>query len=140
MNWIEEYGYLGLFLFSLLAATIIPISSESALIGAILNGLDISFILLWATAGNCLGTLINYFLGIIIGEKWINKKTQKSRQRAVYLSKKYGWPALLLSWLPVIGDPITIIAGVLRWNFILFVSVVFSLRFLRYYLIVKIII
>jgi len=140
MNWVEEYGYFGLFLFCLLAATIIPISSESALIGAIFSNLDISYILLWATIGNCLGTLINYFLGIFIGEKWIYKKTHRSTKRAIHIAKKYGWPALFLSWLPVIGDPITIVAGVFRWNVIVFVTIVFSLRFLRYYLIVKIII
>ena len=140
MIWVEEYGYAGLFLICLLAATIIPISSESAVIGAILSDLDITYILFWATIGNCLGTLVNYLLGLWIGEKWINKKIKKSTKRAYDISKKYGWPALLLSWLPVIGDPITIVAGVLRWNAIVFVTIVFILRFLRYYLIIQLII
>jgi membrane protein YqaA with SNARE-associated domain len=137
MTFVEEYGYLGLFLFCLLAATIIPISSESALIGAILSDLDIPAVLFWATLGNCLGTLINYFLGIFIGNKWLIKNARLNT-KAIRISKKYGWPALFLTWLPVIGDPITIIAGILRWNAVMFVSIVFSLRFLRYYLIVVI--
>ena len=139
MNWVEEYGYAGLFLFCFLAATIIPISSESAVIGALFTDLDTPMILFWATIGNCLGTLVNYFLGYWIGEKWLDKKMNKSTQRSYNLSKNYGWPALLLSWLPIIGDPITIIGGVLRWNIIVFISIVFSLRFLRYYLIIQLI-
>jgi len=140
MTWIEEYGYFGLFVFSLLAATIIPVSSESALIGAVLNDMDIYYILLWATIGNCLGTVINYFIGVFIGEKWINKNPKKSTERAMHLSKKYGWPVMFLSWLPVIGDPITIAAGIFRWNAFVFAIIVFSLRFLRYYLIIELIV
>ena len=140
MTWIGEYGYFGLFIFSLLAATIIPVSSESAVIGAVLNKMDVCYILLWATAGNCLGTLVNYFLGVFIGEKWVKKNPKKSTQRVMYLSNRYGWPVMFLSWLPVIGDPITIAAGIFRWNVFVFGAIVFSLRFLRYYLIVKLII
>jgi membrane protein YqaA with SNARE-associated domain len=140
MTWIDDYGYLGLFFFCLLAATIIPVSSESALVTALLNDLNPNYILLWATFGNCLGTVINYLIGLFIGEKWIRRQNKRSTMRAIAISEKYGWPALFLSWLPVIGDPITIFAGVFRWNAILFIVIVFSLRFLRYYLIVKIII
>ena len=138
MNWVEEYGYLGLFLFCLLAATIIPVSSESAFVAAILGKLNISYTLFWATLGNCLGTLINYFAGIFIGKNWLKRTNKKSIARVIHLSHTYGWPTLFLSWMPVIGDPITIAAGVFRWNALVFMVIVFSLRFIRYYLIVKI--
>lgn len=138
MLWIEEYGYIGLFLFCLLAATIIPVSSESAFIAAIIAKLNIKLVLFWATFGNCSGTFINYLTGWWIGEKWINKKISKTSGRAYSISKKYGWTTLFLSWLPVIGDPVTIIAGVLRWNIVTFIIIVFTLRFLRYYVILEI--
>lgn len=136
MDWVENYGYLGLFLFSLAAATILPISSESALAGALLLKMNPLQVLLWATIGNCLGTVINYFMGQWIGQKWLDKRISKTNERAFKLTKQYGWWSLLLSWLPVIGDPLTIMAGVLRWNFINFMLIVFPLRFIRYYIIV----
>ena len=136
MDWIENYGYAGLFLFSLVAATIIPVSSESAVAGAALIHMKPVPLLFWATLGNCTGTVINYLLGVWVGKKWLTEKLNKSNQKAYKLTQKYGWWSLWLSWLPFIGDPITIIAGVLRWNFLTFSLIVFSLRFIRYYLIV----
>jgi len=135
MNSVEEYGYIGLFLFCLLAATIVPVSSEGAIAGAFLLKMQPLPVLFWASLGNVLGTLINYYLGVWIGRKWIDQNSKAALQRAYKLAREYGWWALALSWLPVIGDPITIVAGVLRWNVGLFVLVVFPLRILRYYLI-----
>jgi membrane protein YqaA with SNARE-associated domain len=133
MNFIEEYGYWGLLLFCLLAATIIPISSEGAVAGALALKMKALPVLVWASVGNILGTVVNYFFGIWIGQKWVEKKITKSTKKAYEIAHKYGWWSLLLSWLPIIGDPITIAAGVLRWNFVLFSVIVFSLRILRYY-------
>ena len=133
MNFIEEYGYWGLLLFCLLAATIVPISSEGAVAGALALKMKALPVLVWASVGNILGTVVNYFFGIWIGQKWVEKKIAKSTKKAYEIAHKYGWWSLLLSWLPIIGDPITIAAGVLRWNFVLFSVIVFSLRILRYY-------
>jgi len=135
MQFIEEYGYSGLFLFCLLAATIIPVSSEGVVAGSLLLGLKAVPVLFWATLGNWCGTLINYFMGKWLGKKWLERKQNRINTHSYNLVQRYGWPVLFLSWLPFIGDPITIIAGVLRWNFTVFVVIVFSLRFLRYYLI-----
>jgi membrane protein YqaA with SNARE-associated domain len=133
MNFIEEYGYWGLLLFCLLAATIVPISSEGAVAGALALKMKALPVLVWASVGNILGTVVNYFFGIWIGQKWVEKKIAKSTKKAYEIAHNYGWWSLLLSWLPIIGDPITIAAGVLRWNFVLFSVIVFSLRILRYY-------
>jgi membrane protein YqaA with SNARE-associated domain len=135
MTFVEEYGYLGLFLFCMLAATIVPVSSEGVVAGSLLLKLKPFPVLFWATFGNCSGTLLNYFLGWWLGQKWLERKQNRISNRAYILAHKYGWPTLFLSWLPFIGDPLTIIAGILRWNFVVFVIIVFSLRFLRYYLI-----
>ncbi|NOG46062.1 MAG: DedA family protein [Calditrichaeota bacterium] len=133
MNFVEDYGYFGLFLFCLMAATIIPVSSEGAVAGALLLEMKSIPVLIWASLGNILGTVINYFIGLLVGQKWLDKKINKSTQKAYEIAHKYGWWSLLLSWLPIIGDPITIVAGVLRWNFLLFSIIVFTLRIARYY-------
>ena len=133
MNFIEDYGYLGLFLFCLMAATIVPVSSEGAVAGALVLKMKALPVLIWASLGNILGTVINYFFGIWIGQKWLEKKINKSTKRAYEIAHKYGWWSLFLSWLPFIGDPVTIVAGVLRWNFLVFALIVFTLRVLRYY-------
>lgn len=132
MNFIEDYGFWGLFFFCFMAATIIPVSSEGAVAGALLLNMKPLPVLIWASVGNILGTVLNYFFGAWIGQKWLQKKLNKSSKRAYGIAQKYGWWSLLLSWLPIIGDPITIAAGVLRWNFLLFSLIVFSLRIFRY--------
>ncbi len=136
MSFIEEYGFLGLFLFCLMAATIIPISSEGVVAGAIMLKMNSFNVLFWASLGNILGIIVNYFFGLWIGRKWLETKITTSRQKAYDIAHNYGWWSLLLSWLPIIGDPITIVAGVLRWNFLVFSIIVFSLRILRYYVLV----
>lgn len=134
MAWVEEFGYVGLFIISFIAATIVPVSSEGAVAGAILLGLNTDLILLYATIGNCLAVLFNYFIGFFSGKKWLEKNRSS---KAVYLTKKYGWLSLFLSWLPIIGDPITIIGGIFRWNIWLFITITFCLRYIRYFLIIS---
>jgi len=81
----------------------------------------------------------NYWLGWKGEEKLLHKHLQKkSVARAYRITQRWGKWSLILSWLPVIGDPITVLAGILRIKFTLFVAVTFSLRFLRYLLIVGI--
>ena len=138
MAFVEEYGYIGLLLFSFLAATIVPVSSEGAVIGAMALDMHPMKILIWASIGNCLGISLNYAVGYWTAERWLQVETMTDSQRKAYkLVHKYGWLALLLSWLPVVGDPITIFAGASRINIWLFVTLAFSLRILRYYLIVQ---
>ncbi len=130
-------GYLGLMAFSFLAATIVPVSSEAALAGALALDLRPVLVLLFATVGNCAGVALNYWLGRKGEEKFLQKHLHKrSVARAYHLTQRWGKWSLLLSWVPVIGDPITILAGVWRVNLPLFVAVTFPLRFLRYALIV----
>lgn len=134
-----EYGYWGLLVFAFLSASVIPVSSEAAILGAIYLEWDPWQVLLWAGIGNCLGIAMNYGIGWFAAEKWLAKKTELLQSRAYKLAEKYGILALFLSWMPVIGDPITIAAGVLRMNFLMFVVISFSLRLLRYYVLVAMI-
>lgn len=119
--------------FSFLAATILPFSSEAALATALALKMPVWPVLLFATLGNCAGVTFNYWLGWKGEEKLLEQHLQKKAvARAYTMTQRWGKWSLLLSWLPVIGDPITILAGVLKINFGLFAAVAFTLRFLRY--------
>jgi len=132
------YSYLSLTVFAFLAATLIPVSSEAALATALSLGSSPIPALIFATIGNCAGVAFNYWLGWKGEEKLLHEYLQKkSVARAYQITRKWGKWSLLISWLPIIGDPITILAGVLRINFTLFVALSFPLRFLRYLFIVE---
>lgn len=132
-SFIANFGYLGLMAFCFLAATIFPVSSEAALIAALALKMPAIPALAFATVGNCVGIVFNYWVGSQVEEKILHEHLQKkSLARAYSLMQRWGKWSLLLSWLPVIGDPITYLAGVLRINFHLFIFVASSLRFLRY--------
>ncbi len=133
------YSYLSLTVFAFLAATIIPVSSEAALAATLALGTNPVPALIFATIGNCAGVAFNYWLGWKGEEKLLHKQLQKKPvARAYRITQRWGNWSLLLSWLPIIGDPITILAGVLRINLTLFVAVTFPLRFFRYLFIVGI--
>jgi membrane protein YqaA with SNARE-associated domain len=132
-SFIANFGYLGLMAFCFLAATIVPVSSEAALVAALALKMPVIPALTFATVGNCTGVVFNYWVGSKIEEKLLHQHLQKkSLARAYSLMQRWGKWSLLLSWLPVIGDPITYLAGTLRINFYLFIFIACSLRFLRY--------
>lgn len=133
----EISGYLGLFLSALVAATILPMQSEVVLVGLQLAGQhSLTLLLLFATVGNVLGSVINWLLGRYI-ERWRERRwfpvppDKLAKAQGVY--QRYGYWSLLLSWAPLIGDPLTLIAGVLReplWRFLLIVTVAKAGRYL----------
>lgn len=133
---LNEYGPLGLFFSAFLAATILPFSSEVALVGAVELGMDPQNALIYASIGNCLAVLLNYLLGYFF-YSLMQERIQHSKiaKKAYILSHKYGYFALILSPLPIIGDPITIASGLIRLHVFWFVLITFSLRIGRYYLI-----
>lgn len=124
-----------LFTLSFLAATIVPIGSEWLLVMMILTGFSPIHTVLTATAGNFLGGCTTYFIGTY-GSDFIKKKllrigdTELIRAEKIYT--KYGSWSLLLSWLPIIGDPLCLLAGIFKIGFIRFSLLVFSGKFLRY--------
>lgn len=126
--------YIILFSVAFLSATLLPMGSEALLLYDITQ--NDSVLLLWsfATAGNTLGSIVNYWLGLK-GEAYLEKKSYLSKQKmkkAGAYFKRYGGWMLLLSWVPVIGDPLTFIAGVLRYHFKWFVLLVFVAKGTRY--------
>jgi len=126
--------YMTLFVVSFLAATLLPLGSEGLLLYDMSQ--NYSFLLLWsfATVGNTLGSMVNYWLGLK-GEKYLERKghvsVDKMQNARVFFMKYGGW-TLLLSWVPIIGDPLTFIAGVLGYNFKWFTVIVFVAKGLRY--------
>lgn len=134
-------SYLILFISAFASATLLPLGSEALLIYNIKEGLNIYILLFVATFGNVLGSVFNYYLGLKGEEYLIEKKLVK--QKYIDISKKYfdkfGSISILFAWLPIIGDPITFIAGVLKYNFRKFLILVIISKFSRYFFIVLII-
>lgn len=116
-------------------ASLLPLSSEAAFIVALSNAMPLESALFFASSGNILATLFNYGVGYFLYEK-SNKKLQTSRfgRKAYALGQRWGYWALLLSWLPIIGDPLTVVAGLLRLRLLSFFLIVASLRVARYLL------
>ena len=120
----------GLFLAAFLAATLLPAQSEAVLVGLLLQGdWPVGVLLAVATVGNVLGAVVNWALGRCI-ERWKARRwfpvgpAQLERAQRHY--RRWGQWSLLLSWLPLVGDPLTVVAGVLRepfWRFLLLVSI-----------------
>ena len=131
---------LALFLSAFLAATIFPFSSEVAFLLALENGMSFSHAMLSASLGNILAIILNYMFGYWLYDKTKTKlNSSKVGSKSLACGSKYGYLVLMFSWLPIIGDPLTLVAGVLRLNFISFIIIAGTLRVLRYYLIAQII-
>ena len=137
--------YLSLFFVAFISATLFPLGSEALLLYNLSLNLNIYILLFVATLGNSLGSILNYWIGLKGEEYLVEKKIlheQKILKAKEYFDK-YGGYSLLLSWLPIIGDPITFVAGILKYNFKKFVILVFIAKFSRYlfliigYLLVK---
>ncbi|MER9080733.1 YqaA family protein [Mesorhizobium sp. M0895] len=122
--------YGGLFLTAFVAATILPMQSEAALAGLLLTESYAPDLLIFsASAGNVLGSIVNWWLGRGVDRfrdrKWFPVKPS-ALTRATRWYQRYGRWSLLLSWLPLVGDPLTIVAGALReplWSFLAMVTI-----------------
>ncbi|GAA4174107.1 YqaA family protein [Shinella granuli] len=134
MSTLAAYG--GLFLAALVAATILPAQSEAVLGGLLATGTySPALLILVAGTGNVLGSVINWLLGRGVerfrGTRWF-PVSDGNLDRAGRWYRRYGWWSLLLSWMPVIGDPLTVAAGVMREPFLRFLVVVSIAKFGRY--------
>jgi len=128
-----------LFASAFLGATLLPISSEAAFVTALLHGMPSQNAMLFASSGNILAILTNYALGYFLYQKMHTQlHTSSFGTQAFALGKRYGYFGLLLSWLPLIGDPLTVVAGLLRIEFVWFLLIAGSLRIARYGFLVQI--
>ena len=125
-----------LFLTALIAATVLPMQSEAVLVGLLLASQQPPWLLvLVATVGNVLGSVVNWWLGRGIerfrDRRWFPAGPD-AMARAERWYRRHGRWSLLLSWVPVIGDPLTVVAGVLREPFPTFLLLVTVAKAGRY--------
>lgn len=133
------FSYLLLFISAFGAATLFPFQSEALLAGLVMTGEHSNVALLAiATAGNALGSCVNWWLGMRL-ERFKDRKwfpvSEKNLSKAQAMYANHGSLLLLFSWLPIIGDPITLVSGVLKekfWKFLILVTVA---KFVRYWLV-----
>jgi len=124
----------------LLAATILPLSSEIVLTTMLLTNLfEKNILLIVASFGNILGSIFNWYLGkkitIFQDRKWFPVSPKQLNKSQKYF-QKYGLWSLLLAWVPVIGDPLTLLAGVLKVRFSIFFLLVSISKISRYIFII----
>jgi membrane protein YqaA with SNARE-associated domain len=130
-------GYFGLFSAAFIAATFLPMQSEALLVALMLgNQHTLVILLLVATAGNVLGSVVNWVLGRVAlqfkHKRWFPANDAQLAHAEIWYHR-YGRWSLLVSWFPVVGDALTIMAGVLReplWSFVAIVTVGKAARYI----------
>ncbi|MDH0959738.1 DedA family protein [Pseudomonas chengduensis] len=129
-------AYPALFLSAFGAATLLPLQSEAVLVALLLAGQHpLWALLLVATLGNVLGSWVNWLLGRSIEHyrerRWFPVSPTRLQQAQGWYAR-YGRWSLLLSWMPVIGDPLTLVAGVMRERLWIFMAIVTLAKASRY--------
>ena len=128
--------YLSLFIISFLAATILPFSSELTLAGLVAtSSYNNLLLLIVASLGNVLGSVVNWILGFysrnLSTKRWFPFKDEQIEKSSKWFNKFGRW-SLLFAWVPIIGDPLTLAAGLLRIRFIEFLVLVTIGKVSRY--------
>jgi membrane protein YqaA with SNARE-associated domain len=138
MEFLGDWGYLGLFLGCFLAATVVPFSSDALFVSALALGGNVFPVLIWGVSGNWLGGLVTYWMGYIGKWEWIEKwfrikpaTLEKQKKRV----DKYGSWLALLTWVPIIGDVFALALGFYRTNFYTSALFMFIGKLLRFVLI-----
>ena len=131
--------YLSLFAISFLAATILPFSSELTLAGLIAtSNYDNLLLLIAASFGNILGSMINWALGFysrnLTSKKWFPFREIQTERSSKWF-RKFGKWSLLFAWVPIVGDPLTLVAGLLRVRFLDFIILVAIGKVSRYFVV-----
>ena len=131
-------SYLLLFGSAFLAATILPFSSELLLFAMLRDGGDPLPLVIVATLGNTLGAVVNWLLGVYLlrfqDRRWFYfSRDQIARAQRWY--RRYGFWSLLFAWMPLGGDALTLIAGIMKLRLWLFLALVGSGKGLRYILV-----
>jgi membrane protein YqaA with SNARE-associated domain len=123
----EIAAYFGLFAAAFLAATLLPAQSEALVVALLLSDHAPWLVVLVASVGNVLGSVVNWLLGRGIerfrGRQWF-PASPAALARAERWYRRFGKWSLLLAWMPIIGDPLTLVAGVLREPFPVFLLLV----------------
>lgn len=139
VHWVVEYGAWGLGAMAFLGATLIPFSSEVAVVAALKLGIPPWQVFLSASLGNALGATLDYGLGLLFAPR-VRARLEASRsgRRALRYVQRYGRWSLLGSWLPIVGDPLCLAAGLFRVPFLFFAAVGLGTRIARYLVLIQI--
>ena len=135
-NIFQEYGIIGLFLNSLLAATAIPLPTEILTSALLIGGENIVLVAITLIIGSTIGGILNYFIGFG-GNKLIKKMKKKSDvekqdKKHNKLLDKFGWSAIFFAaWIPIIGDLILISAGIKKMKFVKFLIFMISGKIIK---------
>lgn len=131
---LEVGGLAGLFVFSLISSSLVPFGlPEVAAFGFWLLGFDPWAVIIVASLGTILGATINYYLGYIGNLYLLNRFIKKDKlAKTERIFEKYGPLILIFSWIPFVGDPLTAVAGLLKYPFKYFLILVGLGKFLRF--------
>jgi len=133
----EAISLWSLFSSAFLSATLLPGSSELLLAYLVANSsVSLAFLLVAATAGNTLGGFSTYLLGRFLAWRFPNNTLRQEHHAAVARLQRWGSVSLLLSWVPVIGDPLCVAAGYLKLNPLLTVVLLAIGKMARYMFII----
>ena len=129
-------GYLSLFTISFLAATILPLSSELILASMLSNeNYNRTLLISFSSSGNILGSVFNWVLGFYFiklqNKKWFPFNNEQISKSTLWF-RKYGQWSLLFAWIPVIGDPLTFVAGTMKTKILTFIILVSLGKITRY--------
>ena len=121
-------GYLSLFTISFLAATILPFSSELMLASMLsIENYNRTLLITFSSFGNILGSVLNWVLGFYFiklqNKKWFPFNQEQISKSSQWF-EKYGKWSLLFAWVPIIGDPLTFVAGTMKTKFFIFLILV----------------
>lgn len=134
-SWVGQPGYPTLFMVSFLASTLLPLGSEWLLALMLTQGYQPATSVAVATLGNTLGACTTWLVGRY-GGGWLLERlfriSDQQRERAEAWYRRYGAASLLFSWLPVVGDPLCLVGGLLRINPLLFLVLVGTGKLVRY--------
>jgi membrane protein YqaA with SNARE-associated domain len=134
-DWLLQYGLPALFLLSFIAATLLPLGSEWLLMALLANGHPPLTCVLVATVGNTLGAMTSYIIGYY-GADWFATKVLRistaQQDQAERWYRRFGTWSLLLSWMPVVGDPLCLLGGFYRVRCSWFLLLVAAGKGLRY--------
>lgn len=130
----DDYSLPGLFITAFISSTLFPGGSEAMVIYMATQG-DVPIAQIWwvASLGNTLGGMTSWLLGYWLAHRYPAKTLVKSDQlRALHWIQRWGSPVLLLSWLPVVGDPLCVVAGWLRMHWLVSLCMIGTGKAIRY--------
>ena len=135
IDFMLQYGYVGMFIAAFAAGSVFPFSSEAVLAGLQLAGMREMPLFLSATIGNCLGSMLNYWIGHFGRLEWIERylhvPPDKVHSTQEWLNHGGAWMGVL-TFIPILGDVISVTLGFMRANVVQTTISIFLGKALRY--------